>query len=71
MIKVEKNADDNYKITDHNGSTLGHYLVRENNEVMTYISASYGALTTFQLIELTNEANIIEYEINAKENKKD
>lgn len=68
MIKVEKNADDNYKITDHNGSTLGHYFVRENSEVMIYISASYGVLKTSQLIELLYEANKIEYNLNRKHN---
>lgn len=71
MIKVEKNADDNYKITDENGATLGHYFVRENNDVMTYISSSYGALRISQMIELLHEANKIDYEINARENKKD
>ena len=70
MIEVEKKSEDSYKIKDSNGSVMGHYFIRENNEVMTYISSSYGALTTFQLIELTNQANIIDYEINAKENKK-
>ena len=71
MIEVEKKEEDSYKIKDHNGSVMGHYFVRKNNEVMTYISSSYGALTISQLMELIHEANIIDYEVNAKENKKD
>jgi len=70
MIEVEKKSEDSYKIKDHNGSVMGHYFIRKNNEVMTYISSSYGALTTYQLIELINQANIIDYEINEKENKR-